>query len=45
MAVLGLQCCLQACSSCGGWWGRGLLFVAVQGLLSAVVSLVAQHKL
>ena len=40
MAVLGLRCCAQAFSSCGGW---GLLFVAVCGLLIAVASLVAEH--
>lgn len=47
MAVPGLQCCLQACSSRGGWWGRGgwgLLFVAVQGLLIAVVSPVSSSR-
>ena len=35
-------CCAQAFSSCGEW---GLLFVAVHGLLIAVASLVAQHRL
>ena len=40
MAVLGLHCCAQAFSSCGE---RGLLFVAVHGLLIAVASLVAEH--
>ena len=35
MAVLGLRCCTWACSSCGE---RGLLFVAVRGLLIAVAS-------
>ena len=38
MAVLGLRCCARAFSSCGE---RGLLFVAVRGLLIAVASLVA----
>ena len=37
MAVLGLHCCVQAFSSCGE---RGLLFVALRGLLIAVASLV-----
>ena len=37
MAALGLCCCVQAFSSCGE---RGLLFVAVRGLLIAVASLV-----
>ena len=39
-AVLGLRCCAQAFSSCGE---RGLLFVAVCGLLIAVSSLVVEH--
>ena len=34
--MLGLHCCARAFSSCGEW---GLLFVAVRGLLIAVVSL------
>ena len=38
LAALGLRCC----SSCGE---RGLLFVAVHGLLIAVASLVAEHGL
>ena len=42
MAVLGLRCCTRAFSSCGK---RGLLFVAVRGLLIAVASLVAEHGL
>ena len=42
MAALGLHCCAQAFSSCGE---RGLLFVAVRGLLLAVTSLVAAHGL
>ena len=36
-AVLGLCCCVRAFSSCGK---RGLFFVAVRGLLTAVASLV-----
>ena len=35
LAVLGLCCCTRAFSSCGE---RGLLFVAVRGLLIAVAS-------
>ena len=42
LAVLGLHCCTPAFSSCGE---RGLLFVAVHGLLIAVASLVAEHGL
>ena len=42
LAALGLHCCVQAFSSCGK---RGLLFVAVHGLLIAVASLVAEHGL
>ena len=42
LAVLGLCCCVWAFSSCGE---RGLLFVAVRGLLTAVASLVAEHGL
>ena len=42
MAALGLRCCAQAFSSCGE---RGLLFVVVRGLLIAVASLVAEHRL
>ena len=42
LAVLGLCCCAGAFSSCGE---RGLLFVAVSGLLIAVASLVAEHGL
>ena len=41
-AALGLRCCLRASSSCGE---RGLLFVAVRRLLTAVASLVAEHGL
>ena len=42
LAVLGLHCCTWAFSSCGE---RGLLFIAVQGLLIAVASLVEEHGL
>ena len=42
LAMLGLHCCTQAFSSCGE---RGLLFVAVRGLLIAVASLVAEYGL
>ena len=42
LAALGLRCCTQASSSCGK---QGLLFVAVRGLLIAVASLVAEHRL
>ena len=42
LAVLGLCCCARAFSSCGE---RGLLFVAVHGLLIAVASLVVEHRL
>ena len=42
LAALGLRCCVQAFSSCRE---RGLLFVAVLGLLIAVASLVAEHGL
>ena len=42
LAALGLRCCAQAFSSCGE---RGLLFIAVPGLLIAVASLVAEHGL
>ena len=37
MAVLGLRCCVRAFSSCSR---RGLLFVAVHGLLISVAFLV-----
>ena len=40
--VLGLRCCSRAFSSCGE---RGLLFVVVRGLLTAVASLVAEYRL
>ena len=39
LAVLGLRCCARAFSSCSK---RGLLFVAVRRLLTAVASLVAE---
>ena len=42
LGALGLRCCVQAFSSCGE---RGLLFIAVRGLLIAVASLVAEHGL
>ena len=42
MAALGLRCCARAFSSCGE---RVLLFIAVHGLLIAVASLVAEHRL
>ena len=40
--MLGLRCCARAFSSCGE---RGLLFVAVRGLINAVASLVAERGL
>ena len=40
LAALGLLCCTGAFSSCGE---RGLLFVAVHGLLFVVAPLVAEH--
>ena len=42
LAVLGLCCCARDFSSCGE---RGLLFVAVCGLLIAVASLVVERGL
>ena len=42
LAALGLRCCARAFSSCGE---RGLLFIAVRGLLIAVASLVAEQGL
>ena len=42
LAVLSLPCCAQAFSSCGEW---GLLFIVVCGLLIAVASLAAEHRL
>ena len=40
LATLGLHCCARAFCSCSE---RGLLFIAVRGLLIAVASLVAEH--
>ena len=42
LAVLGLRFCVQAFPSCGE---RGLLFIAVRGLLIVVASLVVEHRL
>ena len=42
LAALRLHCCARAFSSWGEW---GLLFVAVRGLLIAVASPVAEHRL
>ena len=42
LAALGLCCCVWAFSSCGE---QGLLYVAVHGLLVAVASLAAEHRL
>ena len=42
LAALGLCCCAWAFSSCGK---RGLLFIAMRGLLIVVASLVAEHGL
>ena len=42
LALLGLCCCMWAFSSCSE---RGLLFIAVHGLLIVVASLVAEHGL
>ena len=42
LAALGLRCCARAFSSCSE---RGLLFIAMCGLLIAVASLVAEHGL
>ena len=42
LAALGLRCCAQAFSGCGE---QGLLFIAVHRLLTAVASLVAEHRL
>ena len=39
---VGFCFCMRAFSSCGK---RGLLFVAVRGLLIAVASLIAEHGL
>ena len=40
LTVLSLRCCIQVLSNCGR-----LLFIAVHGLLIAVVSLVAEPRL
>ena len=40
LVVLGLRCCAWAFSSCGE---RGLLFIAVRGLLILVASLIVEH--
>ena len=40
LVALGLHCCVQAFSSCGE-----LLFTAVHGLLTAMASLVVEHRL
>ena len=42
MAVLGLQFCARAFSSCGK---RGPLFIVVRGPLTIAASLVAEHRL
>ena len=42
LAALGLRCCARAFFSCGE---RGLLFVAVRGLLIAVASLAVDRGL
>ena len=42
LSALGLRCCVWAFSSCGE---RGLLFVAVHGLLIVVPFVVAEHGL
>ena len=42
MAMLGLRSCVRAFSSFGE---RGLLFIAVRGLLIVVASLVVEHGL
>ena len=42
LAAMGLRYCARAFSSCGK---RGLLFIAVRGLLIVVASLVAEHGL
>ena len=40
LGVLGLCGCARAFSSCGEW---GLFFLAVDGLLTVVASLVVEH--
>ena len=39
---VGLRCCVQTFSSCSE---QGLLFLVVHGLLIAVASFVAEHRL
>ena len=38
----GLYCCVQAFPSCGE---QGLLFIAAQGVLITVASLIVEHRL
>ena len=42
LVSLGLRCCARAFSSCRE---PGLFFVVVRGLLVAVASLIAEHRL
>ena len=42
LAVLGLRCCAWIFSS---WGKQGLIFIAALGLLTAVSSLFAEHRL
>ena len=42
LATLGLRCCREAFSS---YREQGLLFIVVRGLLTAVASLVVEHRL
>ena len=42
LAALGLRCCARAFSSCGE---QGLFLVAMRGLLIAVASFAAEHRL
>ena len=42
LAALGLRCCMWAFSSCVE---RRVLFIVVRGLVIAVASLVAEHRL
>ena len=42
LAALGLHCCMRAFSSRDE---RGLLFIAVHGLLIVVASLVVEHRI
>ena len=41
LAAQNLHCFARAFSSCGKW---GLRFIAVRGFLTAVASLVAEHR-